>query len=166
MTNAENATPKSPGTGSTLRIVLFASLALNMFLLGAGAVTIGRSLSHPDRPHFFGGHDFPGPNIMLRSLPSDERARLERAVGPQRQAMRDAVMTARRARREAFGALGDQNYSAKAMEGRLQAMRAADLAAVNAVHDLLAVSIDNLSPEDRALVLKAIGNHAPPPDGP
>jgi uncharacterized membrane protein len=72
-------------------------------------------------------------------------------------------MAARKARREAFAAFSDPNYSATAMEAQLKTMREADARALGAVHDVLAGVIDELSPEDRVIVLKTLSEHMPPP---
>jgi uncharacterized membrane protein len=153
---------------ATLRLVLFGSLALNMFLLGAGAVTLGRLGGH-DRPHggFFGQpREFPGPGMLLRALPGDERAKLENELKPKRQTMREELTAARQARREALAAFSDSNYSATTMEARLKTMREADVRAVGAVHDVLAGVIDELSPEDRVVILQALREHMPPDGDP
>ena len=155
---------KAPGGGKTLQIALLVSLAVNMFLLGAGAVTLVRSFGHHEerQQHFFfagRAREFPPPSLILRVLPDDERARLDKIVGPKRQAMREAIIVAKRQRAAAFQAFGAQSYSATDMDARLKAMRAADVTAVNAVHDVLAELIDGLTPDDRAAIMEEIRAH-------
>src|SRR5215468_6760962 len=85
-----------------VRILLIVSLALNMFFLGAGAVLLGRMLDHPERRGGFFmrtmREDFPGPEMMLRALPQESRARVESQIAPDRSAMRQALQAARQAR--------------------------------------------------------------------
>ena len=94
------------GVGNIVEAVAqIVSLALNMFFLGAGVVVLGRMMADGHRP---GGlfmrrmhSDFPGPGMMLRALPAETRARIEKEIGPDRAAMRAAIAASRQARREA-----------------------------------------------------------------
>jgi uncharacterized membrane protein len=174
----EPAAATKSGMSTGVRILIFASLALNMFLLGAGAVTLGRLTHHPGGPGFMlQRREFPGPGMMLRALPEAERDRLEDAVKAKRAVMRAHLDAARKARRDALAAFGGSNYSQTVMEARLKAMRDADVEALDAVHDALGSLIGELSPEDRMIIVKAMrsrgpgpgpfgGPDGPPPDGP
>src|SRR5262245_61851649 len=89
-----------------IRILLMVSLALNMFFLGAGAVVLTRTLTDPGPRGGFlmrsWREDFPGPTMMLKALTPESRARVETAIASDLRAMREAVATARKARREAY----------------------------------------------------------------
>jgi len=169
--DTQSQAQKGARTSRTLQIALLVSLAVNMFLLGAGAVTLVRSFGHHEERQqrfIFAGRarEFPPPSLILRVLPDDERARLDKIVGPKRQVMREAIVVAKRQRAAAFQAFGAQNYSAADMDARLKAMRAADVTAVNAVHDVLAELIDGLTPEDRAAIMEEIRTHGMGPGRP
>jgi uncharacterized membrane protein len=169
--------PESKARLSTLlRILLLVSLALNMFFLGAGVVLLGRSMSGgPSRgPGSFLQHmmheELPGPGMMLRALPPESRKRVEEQIGPDRDAMRQAILSAKKARREAYGALSAQPFSAAAFQQKLDAAEVADLAAVRAVHKVLSAATAALTPEERADLVAALNARKsdrpqPPDDG-
>lgn len=174
--------PESKATLSPfLRILLIASLALNMFVLGAGAVLLGRHMGHPERgPGMMRHAEFPGPNLMLRALPKETRDRIEAEIAPEKAAMRAAMETGRKARRAALAAFSAQPFSAEAYEEKRKASEEADIAAVRAAHALLAKASASLTPEERAGMIDAMKNRrfgpkfnddpdrppgSPPPDG-
>ena len=158
----------------SLRILLIVSLALNMFFVGAGVVLLGRGMTHPDRPFQVRMRgEFPGPGMMLRALPEETRKRIEKQIEPERTAMRNAMAAARQARREAFTALSAQPFSSDLYEQKLEAAEAADVAAVRAVHEMLAKTTVLLTPEERTQVAAAMktqrferGFGKGPPGGP
>ena len=175
--------PESKATLSRfLRILLIVSLALNMFVLGAGVVLLGRHMGHTERgPGMMRHAEFPGPNLMLRALPNETRKRIEAEIGPEKAAMRAAMETARKARRAALAAFSAQPFSAETYEEKRKASEDADIAAVRAAHALLAKASASLTPEERASVIDAMKNrrfgpsfkdeldrpsNGSPPDGP
>lgn len=151
--------PQAASRSSTLmRTALFVSLALNMFFLGAGAVVLGRFLSAPGggmvpRPFAM---EFPAPGMMFRALPEESRHRLEAEFRAERSTLKSVLTAARQARREAFQAFEAEPFSASVYAEKLAASRSADLAAVNAVHGLIARVSADLRPEDRAAVVEAL----------
>lgn len=176
--------PGGPEARSTLsrflRILMIVSLALNMFFLGAGAVLLGRMMTdgHQYRRFVLTRGDFPGPGRMLRALPEESRARIEREIRPERAAIRAAIAASQRARREAFAALTAEPFSADVLRQRLSAAEAADVEVVHAVHRMLAAMSAQFTPEDRARLAAAFKAHhpgagqdedyqdGPPPDAP
>jgi uncharacterized membrane protein len=163
-----------PGSSRLLRILLIVSLALNMFFLGAGAVILHRVLDGPQGrggPFFIRGmhQEFPGPGMMLRSLPPESRTRIEAQIANERAAMKQALQAAKQARREAYAALSATPFSAEIYRQKLDASEVADLAAVRAVHKVMIVTTEALTPEERATLLSALRERkfgAPPPGGP
>jgi uncharacterized membrane protein len=162
-----------PGSPSLVRVLLIVSLALNMFFLGAGAVVLHRMLGAQERggPPFMRGmrQEFPGPGMMLRSLPAESRTRIESQIANDRAAMKLALQAAKQARRDAYAALSATPFSAEIYHQKLDASEVADLAAVRAVHKAIGATTDALTPEDRATLLQALRDRkfgAPPPGGP
>lgn len=163
----DTLTPPNGGSGGGLsrglRILLIASLALNMFLLGAGAVLLGRALFAPPMPpgpRFMERGGMPSPMTIFKAMPEASRERLERDFKEERTRMRRAIGVARKARREAYEAFTAEPFVPTALTERLRRSREADLAAVGAVHELMGQLTQALSPEERQLVAAEVRRRA------
>ena len=152
----------------TLSIALFVSLAFNLFLVGA--VTGGFVVGHRIRG---GGDERPssagrGPPQLWRAgdaLPPDQ-ARAERlALRDQGRAAREEMHAVRAARLEAWRALGQEPFDAKAAKARLAAIRAEEADARGQIEDSVVDFAVQLSPADRAGLARGLTAHRGGPPG-
>lgn len=149
----------------TLSIALFVSLALNLFLVGA--VAGGFVVGHRIRG---GGDDRPpagrGPPQLWRAadvLPPEQARAYREALRDQGRAARVELHTVRAARLEAWRALGQEPFDAKAAKARLAGIRAEEAAARGRIEDRVVDFAGGLSPAERAALAQGLSAHR---DGP
>jgi uncharacterized membrane protein len=141
----------------SLFVVLFVSLALNLFLIGAvaGGLVVGQRLraAHPP-PAARGGQPplWRAADALPPEKASAYRAAL-RSGGPQ---MRDAMRQARAARQTAWSGLAEEPFDAAAAKQRLAAIRAQEAQARGLVDDRVVDFAAQLSPAERAVLVKGL----------
>lgn len=132
------------------RIALFASLAINVFFLGAAAVLIGGLLLHGPR---FGNHKrfepHPGGPFLTRILPKETLERLKPALDEKRKAARAAFDDARKARQAALETLAADPYSKEASVDAFAKARDADIKAMTLAQDMLSEALLSLNDDER-----------------
>lgn len=149
----------------TLSIALFASLALNLFLIGAvaGGLVVGQRVRGDDRPP--AGR---GPPPLWRAadvLPPEQARAYREALRDQGRAAREEMHAVRAARLAAWRALGDEPFDAKAAKARLAGIRAEEAAARGRIEDGVVDFADRLSPADRAALARGLSAHRGGPRG-
>jgi uncharacterized membrane protein len=155
-----------------LVILLFVSLALNLFILGAaaGAYVFGDRMHHR-RPEFHGGN----PMMMAGSvLPDNEAQAYRDAVSAQVMAERQKVREARQIRHDALARLGADPVDPAAISGDLDRARALETDARGEIDHAIVQFAAKLPAADRAKLGAALsqppmhrgGPHGPPGPGP
>lgn len=150
-----------------LVILLFVSLALNLFILGAvaGAYVFGGRMHH-HRPEFRGGN----PMLSAASaLPDSEAEAYRQALSAQVMAERQKVHEARGLRRDAFMRLGGDPVDAAAVTGDLDRARALETDARGEIDHAIVQFAAKLPPADRARLAQALAQppqHRGGPHGP
>ncbi|HEY9234716.1 MULTISPECIES: periplasmic heavy metal sensor [Phenylobacterium] len=141
----------------SLLIVLFVSLALNLFLIGtvAGGLVVGQ--------RFRAAHPMPArvgvqpPLWRAADGLSQEQRNAYRAAlrsgGPQ---MRDAMRQVRVARQDAWRALADEPFDAAAARRRLAEIRTQEARARGLVDDKVVDFAAGLSPAERTILVKGL----------
>lgn len=159
----------------TLFILLFVSLALNLFILGAGAgaFLLGERL-HPDRPPGMRG----GPPMFAAaaSLPDAEAQAYRDALSAEALAVRPTLRQARRLRNDAWLKLGADPVDAAGIVGDLDKARALQAQAQSDVDKKIVDFAARLPAAERGRFAEAIsqppmrhgphhgGGGGPPPD--
>jgi uncharacterized membrane protein len=134
------------------RILLLASLALNVTLL----VVLG--LSRATAPHHHGeggpgsGSRIPGPWALRAALTDDRRAEIDPILGEHREPVRDAVRATREARREVNAVLRADPFDRGAFAAALARLRVQDAATAEAVHAMLVDTTAALTAEEREVL--------------
>jgi uncharacterized membrane protein len=152
----------------TLLILLFVSLALNLFVLGAVAgATFLPQLFHPHRP--------PAPFMAAgRALSPAQAEAYREALSSQAMAVRGDLREARRLRRDAWLRLGAEPMDAAAITAELDKARGLEGDARAAVDRRILDFASRLPAADRAKLGQALAvpphhgmwRSAPPPGGP
>lgn len=144
-----------------LTIALLASLAINLFAVGAavGVFVAGRN-APPMR-----GQPL-GPAALWRAgdaLPPDQRQAYRDLLRAQSLEVRQEVRQSRRARREAFEALGEDRVDPAAIRSRLDEARRLEMQARGQVEGALVDFAARLPPPERADLALGLTNFAPGP---
>jgi len=153
----------------TLFIILFVSLALNLFVLGAAAgVFLFAPRMHGHRFEARGG----GPAMMAAAaaLPDDQRARYQEALRSEAMRVGPQLREARQIRREAWARLAADPVDASAITTDLDRSRALETQARAEVdHAILGFAV-KLPAAERARLGQALaepprhgGRYGPPP---
>ena len=140
----------------SLFVVLFVSLALNLFLIGtvAGGLVVGQRLraAHPPPAARGGPPLWRAADALPPEKASAYRAAL-RSGGPQ---MRDAMRQARTARQAAWSGLAEEPFDAAAAKQRQAAIRTQEAQARGLVDDRVVDFAAQLSPAERAVLVKGL----------
>lgn len=141
----------------SLFVILFVSLALNLFLIGtvAGGLVVGQRLraAHPP-PVARGGQ--PALWRAADALPPEKASAYRAALRSGGLQMRDAMRHARASRQEAWSGLADEPFDAVAAKQRLAAIRAQEAQARGLVDDRVVDFAAQLSPAERAVLAKGL----------
>ncbi|WP_374347132.1 periplasmic heavy metal sensor [Phenylobacterium sp.] len=144
-----------------LTIALLASLAVNLFAVGAGVgVLVAGRLPGPAR-----GQPV-GPAALWRAgdtLPDPERQAYRDLLRRQSMEVRDEVRRSRQARREAFESLADEPVNAPAVRARLDEARRLEMQARGGVEGSLVDFAARLPPRERADLSRGLAEFAPGP---
>jgi uncharacterized membrane protein len=153
----------------TLFILLFASLALNLFVLGAVA---GVYLFGP-RMHRHAGESRGGGPAMIAAaadLPDDQRAAYRESLRTEAQKVAPQLREARQIRRDAWTRLGSDPVDPAAINADLDRARSLELAARAEVDRTILDFAARLPAADRARLGQALAQpprrglrHEPPP---
>lgn len=153
----------------SLLIVLFISLALNLFLAGAvaGGLVVGQKVrgerppmgQRPVQPLWRAGD----------SLPPDRAEAYRNALRQQSPDVREAMRSARSARMEAWRSIGQEPFDPAATKRRLADIRAQEANARGRIEDNMIAFAAGLSPADRAVLARGLTERprgGPPQDRP
>ena len=151
-------------TPRALGISLFASLALNLFLVGAilGGFVIGHRLHamafmHPQPAHpLWNAAD---------ALPAAHRETYQALLRDQGLAVATQIHQARRDRRDAWAGLNAQPLDADGVNKRLADARALELQARGGVEEKIVAFAATLPPNERAVLAEALAHSNPAPRG-
>jgi uncharacterized membrane protein len=135
------------------RAALFASLAVNLLLLGGmvGGYAAGLRL---DRPHA-AGRPSGARGAFLRALPPGQRDAMRADLRRTWKATRELRERSRAAREDVRRVASAETYDRAAMNGSFARMRAADAAVQAAWHESMAQSLSRLSAEERQAAIDA-----------
>lgn len=139
------------------RTVVFASLAVNLLLIGAviGGYASGLRLERAAGPHDRMDMRQPPRGGFLGALPDKERALVREDLRRSFLATRDLRAAARVAREDVMNLATGDTYDVEAVRAALGRMREADLAVAQAFHDAVAETLADLTPDQRRDALEA-----------
>jgi uncharacterized membrane protein len=145
----------------TLLIVVFVSLALNLFLIGAvvGAGVMGLRMS-PHRPE---GRSGPGLMAATQALTSEQRAAWRAMLRDQAQVAGPDLRAARIARRDAWRRLAEEPLDTQAVLADLARSRALEQQARTAMERRMVAFAAGLPLADRARLGEAMSQMRPGP---
>jgi uncharacterized membrane protein len=151
-------------TPRALGISLFASLALNLFLVGAilGGFVIGHRLhvavmgSHPAAHPLWTAAD---------TLPADHRQAFQALLRDQGMTVAVQIHQARRGRRDAWAGLMAQPFDAAGISKRLADARTLEMQARGGVEDKIVAFAATLPPDERARLAEGLAHSSPGPRG-
>lgn len=140
----------------TLLIALFASLALNLFLVGAvaGGLVVGQKV-RAERPHMA---QRPNPPLWRAgdALPPDRAQAYRRALRDQSPEVREAMRAARAARMEAWRSIGQEPFDPAATKRRLAGIRAQEADARGQIEEDMIDFAAGLSPDERKVLAQGL----------
>ena len=142
-------------------IALFASLALNLFAIGAvvGGFAIAHRLAPPPPP---GGGMGQGPLwAAADSLPADQATTYRRLLREQTQGLSQQVRAARQARREAWLSLNTEPFNAATVTRSLVQARNLEMLARAGVEQTIVDFAAKLTPEQRAKLADGLAKTGP-----
>jgi uncharacterized membrane protein len=142
-----------------LLIALVASLAINLFAIGAvvGAIVLGPRI-HGPAMRGGGGPPFWS---AAAELPPERRAAYRRALLGEAGEVRAALRAARHARREAWLSLGDPTFAPQEATVRLERARVLEMQARSVVERRIVDFAATLSPQERAHLAKGLARSRP-----
>lgn len=147
-------------SGSTLKVALAASLALNIFVLGAVAGAYGTRMRAEQQ------RVAPGGNPLMRAgdqLPEGQREAFRQRLRQQGQLTQPLSREAREARLEAARALGASDFDAAAVSAAFVRARVADIQAREKLETAVVEFAAGLAPAERRRL--AEGLRQPPRAG-
>ena len=140
----------------TLAIALFASLALNLFLVGAvaGGLVVGHRVRGGEHS---AGLRAPPPVWRAGEVLSEDQAQAYRAaLRGEGRAAREAMRAARTARLDAWRSLEAQPFDPQAAKARLAEIRGQEADARGQIENRIVDFAAGLSPADRAALAKGL----------
>ncbi|MDO8912683.1 MAG: periplasmic heavy metal sensor [Phenylobacterium sp.] len=149
----------------TLTVALVASLALNLFVIGAvvGGVVVGHRVREaaqaPERPR----------QPLWRAadaLPPERQRAYRQLLRAEAGGVGGQMREARQARREAWADLGAQPLDGLAISRRLAEARALEMTARGGVEDRIVAFAATLPPAERAELAKGLARSGPGGRGP
>jgi uncharacterized membrane protein len=143
------------------RTLLFASVALNLLLIGAAVGGYAAGVRVEREAPGAVVDRLPGPRAFIAALPAETRAKVRGEFESSWTQSREARTSARQARREAFEAAAAEPYDRDAVRAAFARLREADQRAVGVFHDNVVDAFAELTPEERRRALIAL-RRAPP----
>lgn len=139
-----------------LRILLFASLALNLLIAGAafGGYAAGLRVQRPSEEPVVAAPA--GARAIINALPPETRREVRRDLAQTWSDSEDLRGEAREARVAAYAAAAEEPYDVEKVRAAFARMREADQAALAAFHDRVAQSLGDMGAEERRGALDAI----------
>ena len=151
-----------PRTGTWLRALLVASLALNI------AVLAGFAWRHFDHgrtdhrlPHAMRGTMMPSPRILRDVLSEERREVVDAVLAGHRAGIRASVREVFAARAEVHALMTAEAIDRPALEAAFADLRARDAEAATAVQAMLTELVTELTPKERKAVAEAVHRHHP-----
>lgn len=132
--------------------LLFASLALNLFL---GGMVIGRQAA-PER-----GERFKAFQEQIEMLPETERKMAQEVIHEYRPKLKEEMQALREQRQNIFALIQSDNYSRAEAEERFRALREQTLKVQALTQAMMLDLADQLGPEKRAALLQSQGKALP-----
>ncbi len=147
----------------TLAIILFASLAVNLFLIGAviGGLVVGQRVHHQRPAMAHGGQPL---WAAANQLPPEQRRAYRRLLRGEAGEVHSAMMQARAARAEAWRGLAADPIDPAAVKRDLNAARARELAIRNGIEARIVDFAVGLPPAERARLVEGL-TRGPSDDG-
>ena len=144
------------------RTLLFASVALNLLVVGAvaGAWSSGVRLEREGDDRAVVSR-LPGPGAFLRALPPEVRDTMRDDLATTWTQSRELRQGAMQARRDAFAAAEQEPYDAARVRAAFERLRAADQAAIGVFQNYVIDGLAELTPEQRRDALQALRRAAP-----
>lgn len=144
------------------RTLLFASVALNLLVVGAvaGAWSSGVRLEREGDDRAVVSR-LPGPGAFLRALPPEVRDSMRDELAATWTQSRELRQAAAQARRNAFAAAEREPYDAARVRVAFERLRAADQAAIGVFQNNVIDGLAELTPEQRRETLQALRRAAP-----
>jgi uncharacterized membrane protein len=143
-----------------LIIVIFVSVALNLFLIGGlvGGLVVGERLRAQHRPPAMAR----GPALWTaaNSLPPEQRRAYRRILRGEGGEVRSHMREARMARTEAWRMLGDERLDVALAKQRLAEARNREMQARGGVEDRIVDFAAGLSPQERAELARGLAEPA------
>jgi len=126
-----------------LGVILFLSIAMNVTLL---SIIMGRSTRQ---------HELVVKLVMrqLAALPEDQRVKAEAIVDLAKPSLRRQMLEIKQKRKEVAGYLASKNYQRDEAEKRFFELRAKNSAVQTVAQTLILDIADQLTPEQRAMVI-------------
>ena len=145
----------TPGRTATATIVaLVLSVCLNVFVAGLIAGRAIRGDAPPSQN--IGG----GLERFMATVPAEARPVIRQALRDNRSGLQELVAGVRRARQDAASVVAIEPFDRAAFEAALATVRDGSRALEAAVHGIIAVAIDELSPELRAEMAERWGDRS------
>ena len=149
----------TPRVGTWLRVLLVASLALNVAFAAGFAWRHfdghdGRAGGH--RPHAMRGTMMPSPRVLRQVLPEERRVVVDALLEEHRQAIRGSVGDVFEARRRVHALMTADTIDRAALEAAFADLRARDAEAATVVQAMLTELAVELTPEERRAVTEAV----------
>lgn len=141
-------------TATATIVALVLSVCLNVFVAGLIAGRASRGDGPPRRD------DGGGLQRFMATVPAEARPIIREALQENRSGLQDLVAGVRRARRNAASVVAAEPFDRAALEAALAAIRDRSRALEAAVHGIIAVAIDELSPELRGEMAERWGGRS------
>ena len=147
-----------------MRILVIASLALNVFGIGAIAADAIMSRGHGGlfgdcRPPRFTG--LPSPRELREALPEDDHAKLNALMEANRAQFRQRLDALFAARQQVADAIRAEPFDRAKLETAFAALREREAAMATGTQDWLATFVAQLEPESRAKVAELLTRRPP-----
>ncbi len=143
-----------------MRILLIASLILNVFLvgIGIGVVVTGARIAPPQPPP---RRMAPNAWVAAEALPPAERVKFRQMLRDRALAVQPELKSVRLARREAVALMSQPNYDAKAITDALQHAREGELHVRGEIDAAMVDYLSHLPPDQRAAVAEGMVRNRP-----
>lgn len=154
-------TRKNIVMSTRLRIVFIVSLALNFFFIGAEVSEIVAA-SHEAHPHVAAAASafFTSPVFFAR-LSEGTRARIDKELAGDREAIAAGVCAARQQRHKALELMNAKPFAPADLSAALAMSRQTIAETAQRGHAAFIRTLSDLSPEERAVVLETIKAQSP-----